>query len=792
MTRKLLLFVFVLLCFAPVYTQDKQIHIQHFSDGDGYSQSMVQGIIQSHDGYIWLATWDGLYRYDGYRFENYKARPGDNCPLEVNRITHIIEAQDGNIICRANGKFYMFDRKSQKFAPYNNKVDVHMYKAPKETSQLIKSLPAYHDKEARIELVDNQQGAWIYSYRGLERVTMAASPISTHKWGNDSEEFVRGLYKDKQNRLWIADKNNYVRIVDEHQNSTFFLTPQGQLTQIPTKFGYNIYCMHEDSFGNMWLGAKPGGLFQLKPNVKGYSISHFTNNPTDPYSLSCDEMYQIIEDNSHRLLIATYGGGLNIIEQPNSSKISFINSNNKLKNYPKEAMECRSLLLVDNTLLIGTTLGLYTTEQDIFNESTTFHANTRKPHIEWSLSNNYIMYMLRTREGRIFVATSGGGTDLITSTQLLSDTIHFKHYTTTNGVASDMNMSLVEDTNGWLWIISEASLSCLNPQNDVVSNYTKSIFNGGFVFSEVAPLCLNNGDLIIGTTQGTLKFNPQSIAKSRHTPRIVFECDSIIKLQRGQGDFNIRFAAIDYNKNEDIIYAYRMEGIDQEWHYTKNNELNYVGLQPGNYILHVRSTNGDGVWTNNEKTIRIIRPATFHETPWAWMLYGSLIAVFFVGSGWLYRYILRLRREIKDIQLNSDQTIYILGERIKELLSINADPEIIHEETERLNDDDRKFAERTKKFIESNISNSDLSVNDFAMELGVSRTVLYAKIKKVFDSSPNNLVLNMRIEYAKRMLLHSGAHISEIAYSCGFSDPKYFSRCFKKLTGKSPSEYMNC
>ena len=151
-----------------------------------------------------------------------------------------------------------------------------------------------------------------------------------------------------------------------------------------------------------------------------------------------------------------------------------------------------------------------------------------------------------------------------------------------------------------------------------------------------------------------------------------------------------------------------------------------------------------------------------------------------------------MRREIKDIQLNSDQTIYILGERIKELLSINADPEIIHEETERLNDDDRKFAERTKKFIESNISNSDLSVNDFAQELGVSRTVLYAKIKKVFDSSPNNLVLNMRIEYAKRMLLHSGAHISEIAYSCGFSDPKYFSRCFKKLTGKSPSEYMNC
>ena len=168
------------------------------------------------------------------------------------------------------------------------------------------------------------------------------------------------------------------------------------------------------------------------------------------------------------------------------------------------------------------------------------------------------------------------------------------------------------------------------------------------------------------------------------------------------------------------------------------------------------------------------------------------VSVLLVGATWLYRYIWKLRQEIKDIQLNSDQTIFILGERIKELLSINENPEIIQADTETLNDEDRIFAEKTKSFIETNISNSDLSVNDFALELGVSRTVLYARIKKIFDSSPNNLVLNMRIEHAKKLLLQSGAHISNTAYACGFSDPKYFSRCFKKLTGKSPSEYMNC
>ena len=753
---------------------------------------MVQGVIQTQDGYIWLATWDGLYRYDGYHFENYKARPGDNCPLEVNRITFIKEAEDGNIICRANGHFYLFNRKTSKFLPYNKKVEVRMYRAPKDIDHFIRSLPAYRDKEARVELVDDQQGAWVCSHRGLERITMKASPIPNHKWGNDSEEFVRGLYKDHQNRLWIADKNGYVRIVDEHQQSILYLTSQGQLVANPTKFGHNVYCMKEDSFGNMWLGSKPDGLFCLKPKGRDYNIYQFTNNPANPYSISNNSIYHIIEDDAHRLLIATFGGGINIVEQPNSSVISFINPNNRLKGYPKEAMECRCMLIADGTLLIGTTLGIYAIRHDGSYENTPVYGNVRKPDVEWSLSNNYIMNMVRTREGKIFIATSGGGTDLITSKQLLSDTIHFKHYTTTNGMSSDMNMSLVEDSNNRLWVVSEASLSCLDPQTDIVTNYTKSIFDGGFVFSEVMPLCTNNGELIFGTTQGTLQFNPQTIAKSNFTPRIVFECDSIITLQRGQHDFTIRFAAIDYNKNEDIIYAYLMEGIDQEWHYTKNNELNYVGLQPGDYILHVRSTNGDGIWTDNEKEISIHRPASFHETPWAWMLYGSLIAVFLVGAGWLYRYIWKLRQEIKDIQLNSDQTIFILGERIKELLSINENPEIIQADTETLNDEDKIFAEKTKNFIETNISNSDLSVNDFALELGVSRTVLYARIKKIFDSSPNNLVLNMRIEHAKKLLLQSGAHISNTAYACGFSDPKYFSRCFKKLTGKSPSEYMNC
>ena len=103
--------------------------------------------------------------------------------------------------------------------------------------------------------------------------------------------------------------------------------------------------------------------------------------------------------------------------------------------------------------------------------------------------------------------------------------------------------------------------------------------------------------------------------------------------------------------------------------------------------------------------------------------------------------------------------------------------------------DDSLFAQKIKSFIEENINNPDLSVQDLAQSMNVSRTILFVRMKNIFDSSPNNYVLNTRINYAKKLLMQSGIRVSDVAYQCGFSDPRYFSRCFKKLVGMLPKEY---
>lgn len=103
---------------------------------------------------------------------------------------------------------------------------------------------------------------------------------------------------------------------------------------------------------------------------------------------------------------------------------------------------------------------------------------------------------------------------------------------------------------------------------------------------------------------------------------------------------------------------------------------------------------------------------------------------------------------------------------------------------------DRRFVERLTAFVEANIDNENLVIDDIAKELLLSRSVLYGKVKTIYGFSPNDFVRNLRLTRACDLLLnHPEKNISEIAYSVGFADPKYFARTFKQHTGKSPSEY---
>lgn len=106
------------------------------------------------------------------------------------------------------------------------------------------------------------------------------------------------------------------------------------------------------------------------------------------------------------------------------------------------------------------------------------------------------------------------------------------------------------------------------------------------------------------------------------------------------------------------------------------------------------------------------------------------------------------------------------------------------------NELDKSFIDEINKYIEENISDPELSVYDLYEIAGMSRTPFYHKLKSLVDLSPSEYIRSIRLRKAKTLLKDRNTNISEVAYSVGFSNPKYFSTSYKKHFGQSPSAFV--
>jgi ligand-binding sensor domain-containing protein/DNA-binding response OmpR family regulator/nitrogen-specific signal transduction histidine kinase len=107
-----------------------------------------------------------------------------------------------------------------------------------------------------------------------------------------------------------------------------------------------------------------------------------------------------------------------------------------------------------------------------------------------------------------------------------------------------------------------------------------------------------------------------------------------------------------------------------------------------------------------------------------------------------------------------------------------------------INTTEQQFLANLIRIIEKHISDTDFGVPALAAEIGMSQPVLYKKIRSLTDQSVNDFIKSFRLKQAARLLKAGGLSISEIAYSVGFNDRKYFSLEFKKQFGISPTDYI--
>jgi len=104
------------------------------------------------------------------------------------------------------------------------------------------------------------------------------------------------------------------------------------------------------------------------------------------------------------------------------------------------------------------------------------------------------------------------------------------------------------------------------------------------------------------------------------------------------------------------------------------------------------------------------------------------------------------------------------------------------------NKTDENFLLTALKIVNEYISSPDFSIEQFAEKMNISRSMLHKKLVALTGLSPIDFVVSIKMKKAMQLLTQTNLNISEIAYQLGFNDPKYFSRCFKKHFGKTPSD----
>ena len=103
---------------------------------------------------------------------------------------------------------------------------------------------------------------------------------------------------------------------------------------------------------------------------------------------------------------------------------------------------------------------------------------------------------------------------------------------------------------------------------------------------------------------------------------------------------------------------------------------------------------------------------------------------------------------------------------------------------------DEKLIEKAIKYVEDNMSRTELSVEELSRELGMSRVHLYKKLLQITGKTPIEFIRVIRLKRAAQLLRESQLHVSEVAFEVGFNNPKYFSRYFKDEFGVLPSVYQ--
>ena len=691
-----------------LYGYDRQTHemLYAFPRSSGETDSsktltngQVKSIIEDAQGYLWIGTSAGLDRLDrkAGTFTHYHSDPNDPQSLSHNSILAILEDRQGILwVGTDGGGLNRLDRTTGIFRQYRHDPDD----------------PHSIGSDFVLSISDDNTGnLWVGTSEGLnlfdpDRNQFILYQHDAQKPYSVSDSIIFSLFEDRSDVLWIGTANGvskmvprmnqFVDLSDMLDIPSYKSGTSRDSTALEELTSNKVMVIYEDAEGYLWFGTRLGGLYRLNPNSG--NVATYRHNPEDPESIISDQVYAIHQGSSGDIWVGTGNGWLErwvpqtesfTHEFSTGAPVRSISEDlsgdlwigtqgeglyrldmelNVLIHYPfTDSAQWRgqnslSSHIVETAIVdqagviwIGTYVGGLNSWEDGFSH---FHHD---PNDSSSLSHNYVLSLLEedgSGSGVMWIGTMGGGLN-----RFDRETGIFTRFTIEDGLADNIVTCILADDFGRLWLGTPKGVTRFDPLSETFQNYDEHDGAGSGASHPGVCLLSESGDMYFGTPSNVFVFDPLRIHDNLDAPPIIITSFSVnnrvvqreivseysIALSHDENNLSFEFSALDYTSPERNLYAYRMEGLDEDWIVAgTHRRADYPTMPPGSYTFRVRGSNNDGVWNEEGVAIAIkIDPPFWME----WWFLGLIGLITFGAIYGGYRFRLRsLEARSRDLE----------------------------------------------------------------------------------------------------------------------------------------------
>jgi diguanylate cyclase (GGDEF)-like protein len=445
---------------------------------------LCSAIAQDHEGLMWFGTQGGLVRYDGYDFRVFRSNPADPSTLAGNYVRALLVGSDGRIwVGTFSGGLSVYDPATEKFTRFQ-----HNARNPQSL--------AYDRVEGLAQTADGR--IWIATTAGLDRLDPHTGRIEHFRHDASdprslADDRVRGLLADREGRLWVGTRDGLQRWLGE-----------GRGFERAALAGEFVIKLFEDARGRIWIGTEEHGAAMLDP--RSGAIHPFAPRPADPNGLSHYWVYGFAEAAPGELWIATFGGGIDVVDEQSLTIIDRLHSDPFLDDALHDDRVGAIFRDRAGAVWIGT-WGDGLARHDP--RTRAFRSLRFSPNRADGLTHRAAVRALEMRDGTIWVGTNGNGIDVFDRD--LHRIAGFRPNPNDDGALADGGITcLAQSDDGSIWVATlNSMLHRLKPGATRFERIAANRLAGGPIRTIAFT---SDGMLWAGAAEGMARVDPRTLA----------------------------------------------------------------------------------------------------------------------------------------------------------------------------------------------------------------------------------------------------------------------------------------